>query len=120
MSKNESFEDLLVWRESMNLIKNLKIIFNFDKYNPLLNQLFKYSISIPSNISEGIERQTNKEYIQFLFIAKGSCGELRTQLYIACEMNLISQTQMEELTEQSKKISSMLYKLIQTRKQNFL
>lgn len=119
LGKIESFEDLLVWQESMRLIKSIKSIFNFDKYNPLLNQLFISSISIPSNISEGFERQTNKEYIQFLFIAKGSCGELRTQLYIAHEMNLISQTQMEELTEQAKKISSMLYKLIQTRKQNF-
>ena len=91
MSKIESFENLLGWKESTGLIKSLKNIFNFDKYNPLLNQLFRSSISIPSNISEGFERQTNKEYIQFLFIAKGSCGELRTQFYIAYEMDLISQ-----------------------------
>ena len=103
----------------MRLIKSIKSIFNFDKYNPLLNQLFISSISIPSNISEGFERQTYIEYIQFLFIAKGSCGELRTQLYIAREMDLISQKQLEELTGQAKKISSMLYKLIQVRKQNF-
>ena len=119
MSKIESFEDLLVWQESMRLIKSIKGIFNFDKYNPLLNQLFRSSISIPSNISEGFERQTNREYIQFLFIAKGSCGELRTQLYIAREMDLISQNQLTELTGQAKKISSMLYKLIQVRKQKF-
>ena len=119
LSKIESFEDLLVWQESMRLIKSLKNIFNFDKYNPLLNQLFISSISIPSNISEGFERQTNKEYIQFLFIAKGSCGELRTQLYIANEMDLISQNQLVELTEKTKHISSMLYKLIQTRRENF-
>ena len=91
MSKIESFENLLGWKESTGLIKSLKNIFNFDKYNPLLNQLFRSAISIPSNISEGFERQTNKEYIQFLFIAKGSCGELRTQFYIAYEMDLISQ-----------------------------
>ena len=119
LSKIESFEDLLVWQESMRLIKSLKNIFNFDKYNPLLNQLFRSSISIPSNISEGFERQTNKGYIQILFIAKGSCGELRTQLYIANEMDLISQNQLVEPMEKTKHISSMLYKLIQTRRENF-
>ena len=115
LGKIESFEDLLVWQESMRLIKSIKSIFNFDKYNPLLNQLFISSISIPSNISEGFERQTNKEYIQFLFIAKGSCGELRTQLYILKDIGLFTNNIIDEFINNSREISAMLYSLIQTR-----
>ena len=119
LSKIESFEDLLVWQESMLLIKELHLSLDFDKYNPLINQIFKSAISIPSNIAEGFERQTNKEYIQFLYIAKGPCGELRTQLKIASDIGKLSNSELSVFIIITKKISSMLFKLIQTRKENF-
>ncbi len=110
---------MLVWRESMYLVKTLHKSLDFNKYNPLINQIFKSAISIPSNIAEGFERQTNKEYIQFLYIAKGSCGELRSQLYIASDLEKLPKSEVDEFLSKTKKISSMLYKLIQTRKENF-
>ena len=75
--------------------------------------------SIPSNIAEGFERESNKEFVRFLFIAKASCGELRTQIYLAQELNIIDKNNSEELLEQTKKVSAMLYKLIRTRKEKF-
>jgi len=69
--------------------------------------------------AEGYERNTNKEYIQFLHIAKGSCGELRTQLYIASEIGLISKQKSKELIEKTKEISAMLFNLIKTRQEKF-
>jgi len=78
----KKFEDLDVWKESMRLVidiyENLK---NCNEFG-LKDQIQRSAVSIPSNISEGYDRASNKEYIQFLHIAKGSCAELRTQLYI--------------------------------------
>ena len=69
--------------------------------------------------AEGYERNTNKEYIQFLHIAKGSCGELRTQLYIAGEVGIISKEKSQEFIGITKEISAMLFSLIKTRQKKF-
>ena len=79
------FEDYEVWKISMRLVveiyKSLKDCHDYG----LRDQMQRAAVSIPSNFSEGYERQSNKEFIRFLYIAKGSCGELRTQLYLAIE-----------------------------------
>ena len=98
-----------------------------DIYNQLKNckdygirdQVQRAVVSISSNSTEGFERQTNKEFIQFLFIARGSSGELRTQLYLLKELNIIEKSKAAELANRARKISSMIYKLIQVRKTNF-
>ena len=75
-------EDLFVWKKAILLAKEIyPLIKNLKEY-ALKDQIFRSSISIASNIAEGYERQTNKELIRYLYIAKGSCGELRTQLII--------------------------------------
>jgi len=81
--------------------------------------MHRSAVSIPSNISEGFERKGNKEFIQYLYIAKGSCAELRTQLYIAMKTQTIDNQKASELIEVTKKISAMLYSLIKTRKTKF-
>jgi four helix bundle protein len=80
------------------------------------DQIQRASVSVPSNIAEGFERQTDKEFALFLFIAKGSNGELRTQLYLAIEFGYIDKQTGVEMIEKVKKISSMIQNLIKVRR----
>lgn len=118
-NKIEKFEDLIVWKESMRLAVDIYNSLKGSKDFGLKDQMQRASVSIPSNISEGFDRDSNKEYIHFLFIARGSCAELRTQLYLAKELEIIEKSKSEILIEKSKKISAMLYNLITTRKERF-
>ena len=115
----EKYEDLDVWKESMRLAVEIYNNLNGCKDYGLKNQLQRSAVSIPSNIAEGYDRGTNKEYINFLNIAKGSCAELRTQLYIAKEVDILPKKLSNDFIKQSKKISAMLYNLIQVRKDKF-
>ena len=118
-SKIEKFEDLNVWKEGMRLTirlyKELKDCTDFS----LKDQIQRAAVSIPSNIAEGFERNTNKDFIRFLYISKSSTGELRTQLYLCSEVGLISKKTCRELIEDTRKISAMLYNYIKTRSENF-
>ncbi len=120
MSKKiESFEDLEVWQESMKLTTSIYTLLKNCRDYSLRDQIHRASVSVPSNIAEGFERQTNKEFIQFLYIAKGSCGELRTQLYLAVELQIISNEVGSDLIDKCRKVSSMLFNLIKTRRDRF-
>lgn len=119
LNKVGKFEDLNVWKEGVKLsVKIYKSLKNCKDFG-LRDQLQRSAVSIPSNIAEGVDRKGNKEFIQFLYIAKGSCSELRTQLYIAVEVGIIEKTLGADYIEATKKISAMLYKLIQVRKEKF-
>ena len=113
------FEDFIVWKKSMQLsieiYKNLSDCKDFG----FRDQIQRAGVSVPSNIAERFERHYNKEKIQFYYIAKGSCGELRTQLYNAKELNYIRENLVKDLISKSNEISAMLYKLIITRKEKF-
>lgn len=119
MDKIQKFEDLKVWKDSMQLTIDVYRQFHALHDFGFRDQIQRASVSIPSTIAEGYERQTNKEFIQFLYIAKGSCGELRTQIYLGMELALIEKDRGMQLLQQTKEISAMLYGLIQTRKRNF-
>jgi len=113
------FEDLNVWKESMRLVKDIYESFFDCKDFGFRDQIRRSAVSVPSNISEGYERQTNKEFIQFLFIAKGSTAELRTQLYLAKEFKYLKNEIADNYIERTRKISAMTVKLIKSRKENF-
>ena len=109
--KIERFEDIEVWKLSRELIKSIYRITESDKFCrdfDLKRQIRRTSISIISNISEGIERRSNNEFVQFLFIAKGSAGEVRSQLYIAYDLDYVSINDLEELKKRIEIISKSL------------
>jgi four helix bundle protein len=117
----DNFEDFEIWKDARELCKKIKFITeksNFSKEFHLKNQILSASGSIMDNIAEGIERGGNKELIQFLFIAKGSCGETRSQIYRAYDFGYISDVECNELINYtiilSKKISSLIKYLKQS------
>ena len=113
------FEDLNVWKESMRLARDIYRELKNCKDFGLRDQMQRSAVSIPSNIAEGFERNSNKEFIRFLYISRGSCAELRTQLYIAIDIELIENEIGDEYLERSRKISAMLSRYIKTRMEKF-
>ena len=100
MAQISCFEEMPVWQEARALVNQVYNITNqgsFGKDFQFIDHLRRTAISIPSNIAEGFERDGNKEFINFLSIAKGSCGEFRCQLYIALDQNYINQKQFNEI-----------------------
>jgi four helix bundle protein len=113
------FEDLEVWRLSRNLTNQVYKITKekgFSKDFGLIEQIRRSAVSIISNIAEGFERGGNKEFIQYLYVAKGSCGELRSQLYVAFDQNYITRQTLKEMIELAKIVSIKLNNLIQALK----
>ncbi len=112
----QSFESLNIWQESMNLCKEGYTLLGRCIDFSLRDQIQRCAVSIPSNISEGFELHTNKAFIRHLFIAKGSCRELRTQLLIAIHQQYIEAGKGHILIDKAKKILSMIYQFIKALK----
>ena len=106
------FEQLDVWKAGCRLAVEIYSALQKCRDHGLRDQMQRAAVSIPSNIAEGSERQSKREFVQFLYIAKGSCAELRTQLYIAAKVNVMSLETVNKLTEDAKRVSSMLHNLI--------
>ncbi len=108
----ERFEDIIAWQKAKLLTINIYTIFNDSKDFGFKDQIQRASISIMNNIAEGFERKSNKEFKQFLYIAKGSCGEVRSMLIIANELKKINTSEFETLFSLSIEISKILFGLI--------
>ncbi len=94
----ERFEDIEAWKRAREVTKKiyqLSGIGEFSRDFGLRDQIRRSSVSVMSNVAEGFERDGNKEFINFLSIAKGSCGEARSQLYIAMDQGFISAEDFE-------------------------
>ncbi len=105
------FEEIEVWKQSRNLVKEIYLITSQEKFSKdfgFKDQIRRSSISIPSNIAEGYERKSNIEFIRYLFIAKGSAGELRTQIYLAHDLHYIDEMTCKDLLSKSEEISKSL------------
>lgn len=109
------FEDLDVWKRSARLSAELYKFFNNCKDFGFRDQITRSGLSIPSNIAEGYERNSAKESIQFLGYAKGSCGELRTQIYIGIDIGYIDKATGKQWLTETQEISAMLVALIKAR-----
>ena len=102
-----SFEELDVWKRGCQLaVRIYEVLQNCREFG-LRNQMQRAAVSIPSNVAEGSERG-GKDFVRFLSIARGSAAELRTQCYIACKVNAVTNDEMNSLVTELKEISKML------------
>ena len=123
MGTIERFEDLEAWklaRELTSLVYTCSGAGNFGRDFALRDQIRRASISIVSNIAEGFERDGDKEFLQFLSMAKGSCGEVRAQLYLALDQKYISDALFQELTTKAIQLSRVISGLIRYLRQSQL
>ena len=107
----ERFEDLYIWQQSIQFVKEIYSVTAQEpmKYDfGLKDQMRRCSISIPSNIAEGFERRSRREYLNFLNIAKGSAGEIRSQLHVAYEVGYLSMEEHGRLCEVAKFLSGSI------------
>ena len=117
----KKLEDIEVWRHSCRIavdIYKVTSLGQLEKDWGLRDQMRRSAVSIPSNIAEGFERESKAEFKRFLLIAKGSCGELRTQLYIVLALKYIEKSQIDSLITECAEISSMISGLIRHLKSN--
>jgi len=115
LGRIERFEDIDCWKEARQLVKLVysltkKESFSMDR--GLRGQIQRAAISIMSNIAEGFESQGNREFVQFLFYAKRSSGEVRAQLYAALDLGYINEVESKEANELAMKVSRMLSSFI--------
>ncbi len=110
-----SFEDIIAWQKAreldkviFTLIQNSTIKSDF----ALKDQMLRSSGSIMDNIAEGFDRDGNKEFIHFLTISKGSCSELRSQLYRAMDRGYINEENFEEIKNKSIEVNKIIGGLI--------
>lgn len=112
--KIDKFEDIIAWRKAEELTLLIYKIFKDNKDFGFKDQIQRASVSIMNNIAEGFERRGDKEFKYFLFIAKGSCGEVRSMLYLALKLKYISEKDFNQFCALSIEVSRMLSGFIKT------
>jgi four helix bundle protein len=108
----DAFEDLEVWKRSSRLAVRTYKTLKYCKDYGLKDQITRSAVSISSNIAEGFERNSSRQFAQYLTIAKGSCGELRSQIQICQQVGLLSETDAKRLVQETVEIAKMLQGLI--------
>ena len=112
--KIEKFEDIIAWRKAEELTVFIYKIFKNNKDFGFRDQIQRASVSIMNNIAEGFERKGDKEFKQFLFIAKGSCGEVRSMANLALSFEYMLEKDFEEIHTMTVEISKLISGLIKT------
>ena len=115
MAKAQKFEDLIVWQEARLLRKEVSQAtkaHGFCRDFKMRDQIRGAALSAMDNIAEGFERGTNKEFVQFLVISKGSAGEVRSALYAALDEEYLSGAEFERLRERALSVSRRCSRLI--------
>ena len=112
----ERFEDVIAWQKARVLTLGIYRLFESSRDFSFRDQIQRAALSIMNNIAEGFERNTNNEFKYFLYVAKGSCGEVRSMLLIARDLNKIEANDFAPLYELTLNISKMLSGLIKSLK----
>ncbi len=114
MTTIQNFEEVIAWQKSKKLTLEIYKVFRLNKDFSFKNQIERASVSIMNNIAEGFERQTDKEFKQFLYISKGSAGEVRSMLSLALDLGYISNSEYKVLVSETTDISKLLSGFIKT------
>ncbi len=114
--KIERFEDLQAWKEARTLVSQIyraiRTAESLKRDYRFRDQIAAAAVSVMSNVAEGFSRRSDREFTQYLFIAKGSCAEVQSLLYVALDQEYISQTDFEALYEQAEKAAKLISGLI--------
>lgn len=115
MAKIERFEDIKSWQLARDLVQKVYAITRSGEFSRdfgLSDQIRRAAVSVMSNIAEGFERNSTKEFIQFLYIARGSAGEVRSQLYVALDLGYVTEIAFGELLMKAEEISKAIFGFI--------
>jgi len=117
----KNFEDLEIWQAARRLAQEIYTCSRSPKFSKdfaLRDQMQRAAVSVMSNIAEGFERGGNQEFVQFLYIAKGSCGEVQSQLYVALDQDYVDRKLVDSLLVTLKRLSVRIKHLIDHLKQS--
>lgn len=123
MATIKRFEDIDSWKSSRELTRQIYELTSSEEFCRafgLKDQIRRACVSILSNIAEGFERGGDREFLQYLAVAKGSCGEVRAQLYVAYDQGYMSQDRFDSLSKTAVEVSSLLSGLMRYLKQSSL
>ena len=115
MAGFKTFEEIIAWQEGRKLVKQIYGLTrsgDLSRDFGLRDQIQRAAVSVCSNIAEGFERRGNREYIKYLWIAKGSAAEVASQAYHVLDVGYISQEQFEGVYDAAKRIGSLIHRLI--------
>lgn len=116
---DDTFENLEIWQEAMELAVFVYELFRGCGDRDFRAQIQAAALSVSSNIAEGYERDTNQELIRFCVIAKGSCGEVRSQAHVARRIRLLAEGDGDRLIEQARRLSKRIARFIAVRRSDF-
>ena len=123
MGTINQFEDIIAWQQARELVREIYKATGSGKFAAdfgLRDQIRRASVSVVSNIAEGFERNGDKEFIQFLYYAKGSVGEFRTQLYVASDLNYLTEETFQKLWNMATRTGELISGLIRYLKKSGL
>ena len=114
--KIDKFEDIIAWQKAKIMTLKIYSTFKDSRDYGFKDQICRASVSVMNNIAEGFERKSDREFMHFLFMAKGSCGEVRSMLYLAEELKYINKDEYSTLLTLANEISKIISGLIKTLK----
>mgnify|MGYP001286523082 CR=1 FL=1 len=114
-----TFENLRVWQDAVELAVLVHTTYRSCPDFDLRAQVKRAALSVSSNIAEGYERSSNSEFVRYLDIARGSCGEVRSQTHVAVRVGLLSQAEANVLLMASRELSMRIARLMQVRRERF-
>jgi len=112
MTNIKRFEDLVIWQDSRSLANSIYGCFKVIKDYGIKDQVQRAAVSVMNNIAEGFERETDPEFIRFLYIAKASCGEVRSILFLSQDLGYVDNATAKKLISQCLKLSGSISNFI--------